>query len=149
MQTPVSGHAVLVNDEGKVLLLQNIQHHANSTRTEVQDLYIFPGGRLEEGESDPEAALLREIQEETALTRVKILLPLHTSFWGRTFPRFSVIYLARVWGNDPVRIQADEAASFRWESFDDAAKVPFVNVHMLRALEKARVLLPKLADISA
>jgi 8-oxo-dGTP pyrophosphatase MutT (NUDIX family) len=135
--SPISVHAIIVNERGEVLLLQNIRTSADTKEKTVEEAYTFPGGHIEEAEADPIAALSREIREETGLTRVRILLPVHTSIWGRTHRRFSVIYLARTAAEEPVVLQKEEAASYRWETFSAAQKLPLINGELLTALEKA------------
>lgn len=52
---PVSAKGILINSEGKVLLLKN-----------DRNTWELPGGRLEPGEQ-PEQALVREIEEELGI----------------------------------------------------------------------------------
>ncbi|TDC81854.1 NUDIX hydrolase [Actinomadura sp. 7K507] len=54
---PVSVKGVAVGDGGRVLLLKN-----------ERDEWELPGGRLEPSDASPEAAVAREIQEETGWT---------------------------------------------------------------------------------
>ena len=53
---PVSAKGVLINSEGRVLLLKN-----------ERNMWELPGGRIEQGEQ-PEQALIREIDEELGIT---------------------------------------------------------------------------------
>ena len=53
---PVSAKGVLINSEGRVLLLKN-----------ERNMWELPGGRIEQGEQ-PEQALIREIDEEIGIT---------------------------------------------------------------------------------
>lgn len=53
--------AALVDDRGRVLVQQRPMD------TALAGLWEFPGGKVEPGES-PEAALVRELQEELAIT---------------------------------------------------------------------------------
>ena len=53
--------AIIRNDENQILLLKN------------KDYWDIPGGRMDQGE-DIEAALLRELNEEIGVDRVKAAL---------------------------------------------------------------------------
>ena len=59
----VSARAVLLTPDGFVLLMK--------VRGRAADLWITPGGRIRPGE-DPEAALVREIREETGRTGLEV-----------------------------------------------------------------------------
>ncbi len=146
--TNISQHTIIVNSEGNVLLLQNVREFEDGTR-EVEKAYTFPGGRLEENET-PLEGLIREVKEETGLTRIKVLLPINTSIYGRTHRRFSVVYLARLLDdNEPIVLQDSEAAGYRWESFADACKLPLVSEGFRDALATAEKLwaMPEIRDL--
>jgi 8-oxo-dGTP pyrophosphatase MutT (NUDIX family) len=137
LTAPASGHAVVINDEGKVLLLQNIVLDKKTGKLVVTDRYVFTGGRVEEGE-EPVPALLREIKEETGLTNVRVILPIHICLWEPTHIRLSVIYLVRAYGNEKIVLQKEEAASYKWVSFDEAMRAPLWNAEHYNALRKAK-----------
>jgi len=137
LTTLVSEHAVLVNDSGQILLLYH-RHHDK----EAADEYKLPGGRLDEND-EAKQALLREIKEETGLTQIKILIPVHTSMWDPSYRRYSVIYLARVYGNKPIVLQKEEATSCRWVSWDEAEAMKpgckiFLGTNFSLGIAKAR-----------
>ncbi len=50
--------ALIIKDR-RILLLHRLKYG--------EDFFVFPGGRVEEGET-PEAAMIREVMEETSLT---------------------------------------------------------------------------------
>ena len=131
----VSEHGVIVNDDNKILVLQNI-----NSQGQITDKWVFSGGRLEENDK-PGAALLREIQEETALTNIKVVWPVYNSRWGSDKPqRYSVIYLCRALGRCDVKLQLEEHPSFKWMSWDEAFKAPFIYPEFLTALRRAQLL---------
>jgi|GEM_PF-317848 8-oxo-dGTP pyrophosphatase MutT (NUDIX family) len=137
LTTVVSEHAVLANGFGKILLLFHRHHNKENA-----DEYKLPGGRMEEND-EAKQALLREIKEETGLTRVKIILPVHTSMWDPSYRRYSVIYLARSYGDEPVVLQKAEAASYRWVSWDEAEAMKpgsktFIGRNFYLGIAKAR-----------
>lgn len=68
--------AVIVNDEGKVLLLREAKTYAEGTNI---GRFHFPGGRLELGEAWQDG-LSREVREETGL-EVTIERPLFVGEW--------------------------------------------------------------------
>ncbi len=78
--------AIVRNDRGEVLLLE----HAFRKRYP----WALPGGWMERGEQ-PEAAIVREVQEETGLT-----VSIEHLLTARTFglPRLDVVYVCRVTG---------------------------------------------------
>lgn len=137
MMTKVSEHAIIVNDDNKVLILQGIYYTEDTKKRLVTNRYLLPGGRLDH-DSLPGHSLLREIKEETALTNVRILMPVHNSIWGKADCRYSVIYLARCFGNEQVKIQENEAASYCWVSWDEAEKTQWINSEFLTAVHRAR-----------
>lgn len=68
--------AVIVNGEGKVLLLREASTYKDGTNT---GRYHMPGGRVEPGENF-EVALRREVIEETGL-EVEIQQPIFIGEW--------------------------------------------------------------------
>lgn len=68
--------AVIVNDEGKILILREAATYGDGTQ---RGRYHMPGGRIEIGENF-EDALHREIIEETGLT-VEIEYPIYVGEW--------------------------------------------------------------------
>jgi len=84
--------------------------------------YAFPGGRVEPGESDEEAAR-RELQEETNLTAEALVAFEEMTIDGDNGKRYRLaIFLAtRVCGN----LQAsDDAASAGWYSLEEMRTLP-------------------------
>lgn len=71
----VAMKAVIVSD-GKVLILREAKTYDEGTQ---EGRYHVPGGRIEIGENF-EAALQREVREETGLT-VDIVMPLYVGEW--------------------------------------------------------------------
>lgn len=102
---PVVG-AALVDGDGRVLLAQRPpgKPHAG--------MWEFPGGKIEPGET-PEAALIRELDEELAIgVEAACLAP--ASF--ATVPHgernlLLLLYVCRKWRGAP---RAVEAAALRW-----------------------------------
>ena len=72
----VAAKALIVNDEGKVLLLREADTYEEGTNL---GKYQIPGGRLNPGESY-EDAMYREVYEETGL-KVDILYPIYVGEW--------------------------------------------------------------------
>jgi len=73
----VAAKAVIVNSEGKVLILREANSYAEGTNT---GKFHMPGGRLEAGEPFRDA-LVREIREETGLEDVEIGEAIHVDEW--------------------------------------------------------------------
>lgn len=73
----VAAKAVIVNSEGRVLILREADTYAEGTNT---GKYHVPGGRLETGEAFFDA-LAREIREETGLEGVEVGDAIHVAEW--------------------------------------------------------------------
>src|SRR3990167_3831731 len=72
----VAAKGVIINDEGKLLLLREANAYKDGTGT---SRYHMPGGRLDPGEYF-EHGLHREIKEETGL-EVESLFPIYVGEW--------------------------------------------------------------------
>ena len=73
----VAAKAVIVNSEGRVLILREAAGYADGTNT---GKYHLPGGRLEAGEAFHDG-LNREIREETGLTDIAVGEAIHVDEW--------------------------------------------------------------------
>ena len=71
---------LVTNEKGEVLLAKRNQPNS----PQVHGKWEFPGGGIELGE-DPEAALLREIKEETGLdiVAVRLLPKVYSNVWQK------------------------------------------------------------------
>lgn len=88
--------AALIDVDGRVLLAQRPEGKA------MAGLWEFPGGKVEQGET-PEAALIRELEEELAVnTKESCLAPL--SFASHEYDDFHLLlllYVCRRWHGTP------------------------------------------------
>lgn len=102
-----AGGGVLVNHEGEFLAIK---------RNGVWDL---PKGKLETGE-DFETAALREVEEETGLTGIKLVQPVISTYHTYELPGQQVLKRTQWFrmfypGNRPTRIQKSEGITeSRW-----------------------------------
>ncbi|PWR24772.1 8-oxo-dGTP diphosphatase MutT [Zavarzinia aquatilis] len=98
--------AVLVDPDRRILLAQR------PAGKSLAGLWEFPGGKVEPGES-PEAALIRELDEELGITvREPCLAPL--TFASHAYEAFHLlmpVYVCRRWEGMP---QAREHAALAW-----------------------------------
>ena len=96
----------LIDVEGRVLLAQRPKGKS------MAGLWEFPGGKVEEGET-PEAALIRELQEELAInTWQSCLAPL--TFASHTYEDFHLLmplFACRKWEGIPA---AQEGQTLAW-----------------------------------
>ncbi len=94
--------AALVDGDGRVLLQQRPAGKA------LAGLWEFPGGKLEPGET-PEAALVRELHEELAITVTPEALE-PAGFATEPLPGrhlLLLLYVIRSWSGTPAALEAD------------------------------------------
>jgi 8-oxo-dGTP diphosphatase len=96
----------LVDADRRVLIAQRPEGKA------MAGLWEFPGGKVEAGET-PEAALIRELQEELGIsTQTACLAPV--SFASHSYDNFHLLmplYACRKWQGQP---QNREHAALKW-----------------------------------
>lgn len=112
----VANKAVIVNQQGKILLVRDT---GKLDHTGHDGKWDFPGGRMEAGET-PHEGLLRELSEEIGLSPqdVQIDVPIHVGLWGAggdilNHPIVGIFYLVRLIGNHEIRL-SEEHNEFRW-----------------------------------
>jgi 8-oxo-dGTP diphosphatase len=96
----------LVDADRRVLIAQRPEGK------QFAGLWEFPGGKLETGES-PEAALIRELEEELGIaTKTACLAPLSfASYSYESFHLLMPLYVCRKWQGTP---QPREHAALKW-----------------------------------
>lgn len=98
--------AAMVDGEGRVLLQQR------APGRQMEGLWEFPGGKVEEGER-PEAALARELREELGVeTEQALLAP--AAFASETLGDrhlLLLLYLCRKWRGEPRPL---DASALKW-----------------------------------
>lgn len=108
--------AALVNGSGEVLIAQRPEGKA------MAGLWEFPGGKFEPGET-PEAALVRELREELAITvEAADLAPF--TFASHTYEEFHLLmplYLCRRWTGT---IETVDVAAVRFVAPGDLHRWP-------------------------
>jgi 8-oxo-dGTP diphosphatase len=106
----------LIDADGRVLVAQRPPGKA------MAGLWEFPGGKVEAGET-PEAALIRELEEELGIdTWASCLAPL--SFASHGYPEFHLLmplFACRRWQGTP---EPREHAALRWVRARDLADLP-------------------------
>lgn len=98
--------AALVDPEGRVLLQQR------APGRQMEGLWEFPGGKIEEGER-PEAALIRELREELGIEASSESLVPAAFASAELGDRhlLLLLYICRNWSGEP---QALDAAALKW-----------------------------------
>ena len=106
MKTILVAAAALIDRDGRVLLAQRPEGKS------MAGLWEFPGGKVEPGET-PEAALIRELEEELGInTWQSCLAPL--SFASHSYDDFHLLmplFACRKWEGIP---QAREGQTLSW-----------------------------------
>ncbi len=106
----------LVDMDGRVLLAQRPEGKS------MAGLWEFPGGKVESGET-PEAALIRELQEELGIdTWASCLAPL--SFASHSYENFHLLmplFVCRKWQGQP---QSREGQALKWVRPDKLRDYP-------------------------
>jgi len=106
MKTVLVVAAALVDSDGRVLIAQRPEGKSLAGQWE------FPGGKVEEGET-PEAALIRELEEELGIVvKQACLAPfVFASHTYETFHLLMPLYLIRRWEGEP---EAREHSALKW-----------------------------------
>ncbi len=106
----------LIDIDGRVLLAQRPEGKS------MAGLWEFPGGKVETGET-PEAALIRELQEELGIdTKASCLAPL--AFASHSYESFHLLmplYACRRWEGTP---QPREGQTLAWVRAGDLTSYP-------------------------
>jgi 8-oxo-dGTP diphosphatase len=106
----------LIDADGRVLLAQRPEGKS------MAGLWEFPGGKVETGET-PEAALIRELQEELGIsTHASCLAPL--TFASHAYPDFHLLmplFACRRWQGNPV---GKEGQTLKWARVQELRDYP-------------------------
>ncbi|WP_333713967.1 8-oxo-dGTP diphosphatase MutT [Yoonia sp.] len=106
MKTVLVSAVALIDAEGRILLAQRPEGKS------MAGLWEFPGGKVEQGEI-PEAALIRELQEELGIdTWASCLAPL--TFASHSYDDFHLLmplFACRRWNGTP---QSREGQALKW-----------------------------------
>lgn len=109
----------LIDVDGRILLAQR------PDGKRMAGLWEFPGGKVEEDET-PEAALVRELEEELGIDISESCLAPFT-FASHAYDDFHLLmplYLCRVWKGTPMAKESQTLKWVRLEKFDDYAMPP-------------------------
>ena len=116
MKTLLVSAVALIDVDGRVLLAQRPEGKS------MAGLWEFPGGKVEPGET-PEAALIRELEEELGIdTWASCLAPLTFASHGyEDFHLLMPLFACRKWNGQP---QAREGQTLKWVRARDLRDYP-------------------------
>lgn len=116
MKTILVSAVALIDIDGRILLAQRPEGKS------MAGLWEFPGGKVEQGET-PEAALIRELQEELGIdTWASCLAPL--TFASHSYDDFHLLmplFACRRWEGTP---QPKEGQTLKWAHAKDLKNFP-------------------------
>ena len=116
MKTVLVSAVALIDVDGRILLTQRPEGKS------MAGLWEFPGGKVEPGET-PEAALIRELEEELGInTWASCLAPL--PFASHSYPEFHLLmplFACRKWQGIP---QGREGQNLKWVRAADLRSCP-------------------------
>ena len=110
---------MLIKRGDTYLILKNNESDPNELKTGWES----PGGHLEENE-DFEQALFRELNEETGLTDVKVLCPVHSFLFypGKEKSLGGIVYLAE-YISGAVELDGKEHCAYKWATLDEISQM--------------------------
>jgi len=116
VKTLLVSAVALIDVDGRVLLAQRPEGKS------MAGLWEFPGGKIEPGET-PEAALIRELEEELGIdTWASCLAPLTFASHGYAdFHLLMPLFACRKWNGQP---QAREGQTLKWVRARDLRDYP-------------------------
>lgn len=142
----ITGSTWIVDEQLEYVLLT---HHAKLNK------WLQPGGHAD-GDEDVRRVALREANEETGLTQIKVLqdsvfdLDIHPIPERKDFPahdHYDVRFIVQASRNEPLLI-TEESHDLQWIHISNVPTLTEMNSSILRMLEKTALLKSKLAKLT-
>ncbi|MFC1698032.1 NUDIX domain-containing protein [Nanoarchaeota archaeon] len=131
LKTKIAEYGIILNEKNEFLMLRFAKDEVPSQK------WIFPGGRLDDGE-EPKLGLLREITEETNLD-IELLNPIDVSMWGIDHDhRYAIFFLCKLVSNPENIKLSHEHQDYKWYSFDELDNIDYHRKHFKEVLIKVK-----------
>ncbi|MFH1668529.1 MAG: NUDIX hydrolase [Candidatus Woesearchaeota archaeon] len=116
----IAEYAIITDNQNRFLMVQWGERYEHT--------WHFPGGRLDEGDTEIEG-LLRELDEEIGVHVVDIR-PVFTKFIPEddkwiNHPRYAVFYLAKLPDGAKINLNEEEHIEYKWFKRSDIDNIEF------------------------
>lgn len=133
----IAPKAVIINPKGKILILRRSKKEMDGSHPSVKTRWDLPGGTIRFREKTIEG-LLREIREETGLSKIRVIKPYSVFDSIRENFHITIINYVCTTKNSNIKL-SHEHSDYRWASIDELSKlnVPFwMQNSLLKALNE-------------
>jgi 8-oxo-dGTP pyrophosphatase MutT (NUDIX family) len=117
----VAIHGLIKKGDKYLVTRRSINEHY------MPEMWDIPGGHFDEGESDPNIVLKREIFEEVGLNiKINKIIHLFSEIQGEKRHQFQAIYECE-YINGEVKLDLDEHSEYKWVTKEEMINLPLMN----------------------